>query len=73
MAVFQIGTVVVLKSGSPPMTVSEIYSGQQEVKCVWFDSTGCIHDFRFHQDALKADGEGLEEAFDEIGDEEIPF
>lgn len=69
MTELNIGMVVVLKSGSPPMTVSELYSEQQEVKCVWFDSNGCIHDFRFHQDALRADGEGVEATYDD----EIPF
>ena len=69
MAELQVGTVVILKSGGPPMTVSELHNGQQEVQCVWFDSAGCIHEFRFHQDALRADGESVEESYDE----EIPF
>ena len=42
MEELKIGDVVILKSGSPPMTIEEIcdYSGDVEISalCSWFDS-----------------------------------
>lgn len=49
---FDVGNVVSLKSGGPPMTVSVAEPGKQEVKCVWFDPSGCIHEYLFGRDAL---------------------
>jgi len=35
----KVGDIVLLKSGSPAMTIEEIdaYSGVQKAKCSWFD------------------------------------
>ena len=38
----QVGDIVELKSGGPPMTVAEVnvnLLGQTEIKCVWFFGT----------------------------------
>jgi len=37
----QVGSVVQLLSGGPPMTI-EVLDGQTAV-CVWFDDTGALH------------------------------
>ena len=52
MSLVKVGSVATLKSGGPSMTVSETEEGKQEVKCVWFDHTGCIREYWFHPDAF---------------------
>lgn len=39
MSQFKVGDVVVLKSGSPKMTVSDTGYDEGQIKCVWFDKT----------------------------------
>lgn len=43
---FKSGDVVLLKSGSPAMTIESIgtYSGVIKAKCIWFDGTKKYHD-----------------------------
>lgn len=38
MSQFSVGDVVVLKSGGPKMTVSEVGVDEGQIKCVWFDN-----------------------------------
>ena len=43
---FMVGNIVVLNSGSPPMTVKAItHAGQ--VLCQWIDSGGVLHEMEF--------------------------
>jgi uncharacterized protein YodC (DUF2158 family) len=43
MIQFKDGEIVVLKSGGPKMTIKHIYS-EDEIKCVWFDTTGLLRE-----------------------------
>ena len=46
-----VGNIVVLNSGSPPMTVKAItYAGQ--VLCQWIDSGGVLHEMEFAPEML---------------------
>ncbi len=37
METFKPGDVVMLKSGSPLMTITEVYNGNEYVYCAWYD------------------------------------
>lgn len=39
METFKAGDVVQLKSGSPSMTITELYNGNQFAYCTWYDFT----------------------------------
>ena len=48
---FMVGNIVVLNSGSPPMTVKAItHAGQ--VLCQWIDSGGVLHEMEFAPEML---------------------
>ncbi len=51
---FNIGDVVVLKSGGPSMTVSNILTNNTHVGCVWFIND-IRHESNFVIGTLKAD------------------
>ena len=73
----QVGIVVSLKSGGPSMTVSETKLDSEEVKCVWFDHGGIIHEYQFNKNALVEVDEILGDAentsFEVTPNDEIPF
>lgn len=62
MSKFKIGDLVILKSGSPTMTVTSIvksFDGAREtgyVKVSWFQD-GVVDRSEFHQDALEPETE----------------
>lgn len=72
-----VGIVVTLKSGGPSMTVSEIKSGSEDIKCIWFDHGGVIHEYQFNQNAIvevnKMTSDTDNKSFEVAPDEEIPF
>ena len=53
MADINVGDVVQLKSGGPPMTVTEIGENNNEVYCEWFDKKGEPQGRHFMIEALK--------------------
>jgi uncharacterized protein YodC (DUF2158 family) len=46
-----VGNIVVLNSGSPPMTVKAITHGGQIV-CQWIDAGGVLHEMEFAPEML---------------------
>lgn len=53
MTGFRIGDVVRLKSGGPPMTVTETPGPETDTyHCVWFDGRGDYHSHHFEADVL---------------------
>jgi len=59
VAPFEIGDVVRLKSGGPPMTVTQVgirhMTGQMTVWCTWFDAKNTPQDGTFPPAALETD------------------
>lgn len=60
MSEFKVGDVVVLKSGSPRMTVTAILTDLKErvdaVVCVWFDKDENMEMGKFSPNTIKLDG-----------------
>jgi len=57
MAEFQEGSVVRLKSGGPPMTVSIVHDYNDMLVCKWFDQRGIVQEEIFASCALVEDGD----------------
>lgn len=55
---FEVGDTVILKSGSPDMTVARVMKScrhtviKQAVVCVWFDTIGDCHEKDFDPEVL---------------------
>jgi uncharacterized protein YodC (DUF2158 family) len=49
-----VGNIVLLNSGSPPMTVKTITHAGQVVLCQWFDSGGVLHEMEFAPEIRKS-------------------
>ena len=52
--VFEIGDIVVLKSGGPYMTVSAVDLTTQLLECIWFDEDELKHVDDFPKDVLES-------------------
>ena len=52
MEKFKIGDVVVLNSGGPPMTISNVVDSEK-VECVWFEEKKILKNQRFKIALLK--------------------
>ena len=53
-----VGNIVLLNSGSPPMTVKAItHAGQ--VLCQWIDSGGVLHEMEFAPEMLSEERQAL--------------
>ncbi|KJK14710.1 YodC family protein [Pseudomonas sp. 2(2015)] len=54
---FEIGDVVIMKSGGPAMTVVNLYndehSGRPQVRCSWFNSAEALQYQSFIPEALR--------------------
>lgn len=50
--IFQIGDLVVLKSGGPTMTVEDPWIGDRGIQCAWFDNIGHKQTGHFKPDVL---------------------
>ena len=50
----RVGDIVLLKSGSPAMTVAEVNESKGTVKCVWFDKNGICYEHEFVISIIKS-------------------
>jgi len=50
----KVGDIVILKSGSPAMTVAGVDEGKGEVNCVWFDKNGICYEHVFIMEIVKS-------------------